>query len=176
MLGLTGIPAAIELILLPFFPESPRYMLIQRGDEKTARKGKGTQKHSTVDSEDVGEPRMTRCGVVCPPCSSAAAAWLGQRGGGADGDASGGAVGARRGTPVCAQPAVPALPPLAAGLRHRHEHGPAAVGGQRCESSLSLYFSSSLSFLTQVNQSFMYSFQFSISTFLIQFLLRQAMY
>jgi len=39
MLGLTGIPAAIQLLLLPFFPESPRYMLIQKGDEKTARKG-----------------------------------------------------------------------------------------------------------------------------------------
>ncbi|XP_040007904.1 solute carrier family 2, facilitated glucose transporter member 5-like isoform X3 [Xiphias gladius] len=38
MLGLTGIPALIELLLLPFFPESPRYMVIQRGDEKTARK------------------------------------------------------------------------------------------------------------------------------------------
>ncbi|XP_076027336.1 solute carrier family 2, facilitated glucose transporter member 5 [Genypterus blacodes] len=38
MLGLTGIPAAIELLLLPFFPESPRYTLIQRGDEKAARK------------------------------------------------------------------------------------------------------------------------------------------
>ncbi|XP_023283517.1 solute carrier family 2, facilitated glucose transporter member 5 [Seriola lalandi dorsalis] len=38
MLGLTGIPALIELLLLPFFPESPRYMLITRGDEKTARK------------------------------------------------------------------------------------------------------------------------------------------
>ncbi|KAM3872617.1 solute carrier family 2, facilitated glucose transporter member 5-like [Diretmus argenteus] len=38
MLGLTGIPALMELLLLPFFPESPRYMLIQRGDEKTARK------------------------------------------------------------------------------------------------------------------------------------------
>lgn len=38
MLGLTAIPAVIELVLLPFFPESPRYMLIQRGDEKTARK------------------------------------------------------------------------------------------------------------------------------------------
>lgn len=40
MLGLTGIPAVIELLLLPFFPESPRYMLIQRGDKKTAKKGK----------------------------------------------------------------------------------------------------------------------------------------
>uniref|UniRef100_A0A8D3DCD7 Solute carrier family 2, facilitated glucose transporter member 5 n=1 Tax=Scophthalmus maximus TaxID=52904 RepID=A0A8D3DCD7_SCOMX len=38
MLGLTGIPALIELLLLPFFPESPRYMLIQRGEEKTAKK------------------------------------------------------------------------------------------------------------------------------------------
>lgn len=39
MLGLTGIPALIELLLLPFFPESPRYMLIQKGDENTAKKG-----------------------------------------------------------------------------------------------------------------------------------------
>uniref|UniRef100_A0AAQ5YG78 Solute carrier family 2, facilitated glucose transporter member 5 n=1 Tax=Amphiprion ocellaris TaxID=80972 RepID=A0AAQ5YG78_AMPOC len=38
LLGLTGIPAVIELLLLPFFPESPRYMLIQKGDEKTAKK------------------------------------------------------------------------------------------------------------------------------------------
>ncbi|KAM7404588.1 hypothetical protein PAMP_011925 [Pampus punctatissimus] len=38
MLGLTGIPALIELLLLPFFPESPRYMLIQRGDEDAAKK------------------------------------------------------------------------------------------------------------------------------------------
>ncbi|CAB1416237.1 unnamed protein product [Pleuronectes platessa] len=38
MLGLTGIPALIELLFLPFSPESPRYMLIQRGDEKTAKK------------------------------------------------------------------------------------------------------------------------------------------
>lgn len=39
MLGLTGIPAVLELLLLPFFPESPRYMLIQRGDEETAQRG-----------------------------------------------------------------------------------------------------------------------------------------
>ncbi|XP_015236826.1 PREDICTED: solute carrier family 2, facilitated glucose transporter member 5 [Cyprinodon variegatus] len=38
MLGLTGIPAVIELVFLPFFPESPRYMLIQKGDEKNSRK------------------------------------------------------------------------------------------------------------------------------------------
>lgn len=45
MLGLTGIPALIELLLLPFFPESPRYMLIQRGDEDTAKKGEKAEKH-----------------------------------------------------------------------------------------------------------------------------------
>ncbi|KAM9828686.1 solute carrier family 2, facilitated glucose transporter member 5-like isoform X1 [Syngnathus typhle] len=38
LLGITGIPAVIELILLPFFPESPRYTLIQKGDEATAKK------------------------------------------------------------------------------------------------------------------------------------------
>ncbi|MGH0135928.1 UNVERIFIED_CONTAM: hypothetical protein FKN15_059144 [Acipenser sinensis] len=39
MLALTGIPAVIELVFLPFFPESPRYMLIQKGDEEKAKKG-----------------------------------------------------------------------------------------------------------------------------------------
>ncbi|XP_013875828.1 solute carrier family 2, facilitated glucose transporter member 5 [Austrofundulus limnaeus] len=38
MLGLTGIPAVIELLLLPFFPESPRYLLIQKGDETNSKK------------------------------------------------------------------------------------------------------------------------------------------
>jgi hypothetical protein len=40
LLGLTGIPAALQLLLLPFFPESPRYLLIQKGDEQAARDGK----------------------------------------------------------------------------------------------------------------------------------------
>ncbi|XP_042334543.1 solute carrier family 2, facilitated glucose transporter member 5-like [Sceloporus undulatus] len=38
LLGLTGVPAALQLVLLPFFPESPRYLLIQKGDEAGARK------------------------------------------------------------------------------------------------------------------------------------------
>ncbi|XP_078281213.1 solute carrier family 2, facilitated glucose transporter member 5 [Rhinoraja longicauda] len=37
LLALTGIPAVLELILLPLFPESPRYTLIQRGDEEGAK-------------------------------------------------------------------------------------------------------------------------------------------
>uniref|UniRef100_A0A8C8VNH7 Solute carrier family 2, facilitated glucose transporter member 5 n=1 Tax=Pelusios castaneus TaxID=367368 RepID=A0A8C8VNH7_9SAUR len=37
LLGLTGIPAVVELLLFPFFPESPRYLLIQKGNEDQAR-------------------------------------------------------------------------------------------------------------------------------------------
>ncbi|CAK7317308.1 Solute carrier family 2, facilitated glucose transporter member 5 [Vulpes lagopus] len=37
LLGLTGIPAALQLLFLPFFPESPRYLLIQKKDEEAAR-------------------------------------------------------------------------------------------------------------------------------------------
>ncbi|XP_036855463.2 solute carrier family 2, facilitated glucose transporter member 5 [Manis javanica] len=36
LLGLTGIPAALQLLLLPFFPESPRYLLTQRKDPGAA--------------------------------------------------------------------------------------------------------------------------------------------
>lgn len=38
LLGLTGVPAALQLVLLPFFPESPRYLLIQKKDESAAEK------------------------------------------------------------------------------------------------------------------------------------------
>lgn len=37
LLGLTGVPAALQLLLLPFFPESPRYLLMQKKDEEAAR-------------------------------------------------------------------------------------------------------------------------------------------
>ncbi|XP_015738299.1 solute carrier family 2, facilitated glucose transporter member 5 [Coturnix japonica] len=37
LLGLTGIPSALQLLTLPFFPESPRYLLIQKGNEDQAR-------------------------------------------------------------------------------------------------------------------------------------------
>uniref|UniRef100_A0A3Q1MSX8 Solute carrier family 2, facilitated glucose transporter member 5 n=1 Tax=Bos taurus TaxID=9913 RepID=A0A3Q1MSX8_BOVIN len=37
LLGLTGIPAVLQLLFLPFFPESPRYLLIQKKDEAAAK-------------------------------------------------------------------------------------------------------------------------------------------
>uniref|UniRef100_A0A8C6RQQ7 Solute carrier family 2, facilitated glucose transporter member 5 n=3 Tax=Nannospalax galili TaxID=1026970 RepID=A0A8C6RQQ7_NANGA len=42
LLGLTGVPAALQLLFLPFFPESPRYLLIQKKNESAA--GKALQK------------------------------------------------------------------------------------------------------------------------------------
>ncbi|XP_036034770.1 solute carrier family 2, facilitated glucose transporter member 5 isoform X2 [Onychomys torridus] len=38
LLGLTGVPAALQVLLLPFFPESPRYLLIQKQDESATKK------------------------------------------------------------------------------------------------------------------------------------------
>lgn len=38
LLGLTGIPSLIQLLTLPFFPESPRYLLLHKGNEEQARK------------------------------------------------------------------------------------------------------------------------------------------
>uniref|UniRef100_A0A8D1GDB0 Solute carrier family 2, facilitated glucose transporter member 5 n=1 Tax=Sus scrofa TaxID=9823 RepID=A0A8D1GDB0_PIG len=37
LLAITGVPALFQLLSLPFFPESPRYTLIQKRDEETAQ-------------------------------------------------------------------------------------------------------------------------------------------
>ncbi|XP_070812167.1 solute carrier family 2, facilitated glucose transporter member 5-like [Pituophis catenifer annectens] len=37
LLSLTGVPAVLQLLLLPLFPESPRFLLIQRKEEEEAR-------------------------------------------------------------------------------------------------------------------------------------------
>uniref|UniRef100_A0A8C5MFY5 Solute carrier family 2, facilitated glucose transporter member 5 n=1 Tax=Leptobrachium leishanense TaxID=445787 RepID=A0A8C5MFY5_9ANUR len=38
LLALTGIPAVMELVCLPFFPESPRYTLLHKAEEDKARR------------------------------------------------------------------------------------------------------------------------------------------
>ncbi|TNM87198.1 hypothetical protein fugu_007428 [Takifugu bimaculatus] len=58
MLGLTGIPAVLELLLLPFFPESPRYMLIQRGDEETAQRALQRLRGWEDVEEELSEMRL----------------------------------------------------------------------------------------------------------------------
>ncbi|XP_035163513.1 solute carrier family 2, facilitated glucose transporter member 5 isoform X1 [Callithrix jacchus] len=52
LLGLTGVPAALQLVLLPFFPESPRYLLIQKKDEAAAKQALKTLRGwDSVDAE-----------------------------------------------------------------------------------------------------------------------------
>uniref|UniRef100_A0A8C5NZC7 Solute carrier family 2, facilitated glucose transporter member 5 n=1 Tax=Jaculus jaculus TaxID=51337 RepID=A0A8C5NZC7_JACJA len=52
LLGLTGVPAALQLLVLPFFPESPRYLLIQKKDQVAARKALQTLRGwDEVDTE-----------------------------------------------------------------------------------------------------------------------------
>ncbi|XP_019718660.1 solute carrier family 2, facilitated glucose transporter member 5 isoform X3 [Hippocampus comes] len=58
LLGITGIPAVIELMLLPFFPESPRYTLIQRGDEITAKKALQSLRGRDDVTQELSEMRL----------------------------------------------------------------------------------------------------------------------
>ncbi|KAK0156231.1 Solute carrier family 2, facilitated glucose transporter member 5 [Merluccius polli] len=58
MLGLTGIPAVVELLLLPLFPESPRYLLIQRRDDTTARKALQQLRGWEEVDEELSEMRL----------------------------------------------------------------------------------------------------------------------
>lgn len=42
LLSTTCIPAFLQLLILPWFPESPRYLLIDKGDAEGCKKGKLT--------------------------------------------------------------------------------------------------------------------------------------
>ncbi|XP_046895262.1 solute carrier family 2, facilitated glucose transporter member 5-like [Hypomesus transpacificus] len=70
MLGLTGIPALVELLLLPFFPESPRYLLIQKGDERTAKRGEtdDTQQVFIVEASGRKLLLLIGFGICCGAC------------------------------------------------------------------------------------------------------------
>ncbi|XP_007493090.1 solute carrier family 2, facilitated glucose transporter member 5 isoform X1 [Monodelphis domestica] len=58
LLGITGIPAALQLLLLPFFPESPRYILMQKGDEEGARKALKKLRNSDNVEAEMEEIRL----------------------------------------------------------------------------------------------------------------------
>ncbi|XP_062049068.1 solute carrier family 2, facilitated glucose transporter member 5 [Lepus europaeus] len=57
LLGLTGVPAALQLLLLPFFPESPRYLLIGRKNQEAARKALQTLRGWDEVDEELEEIR-----------------------------------------------------------------------------------------------------------------------
>lgn len=39
LLAVSGIPAILQFVMLPLFPESPRYLYIDKGDTESSRKG-----------------------------------------------------------------------------------------------------------------------------------------
>lgn len=39
LLAFGGVPALLQLVTLPFFPEAPRHLYIDKGDTEGARKG-----------------------------------------------------------------------------------------------------------------------------------------
>lgn len=43
LLALTALPCAVGLAVLPFYPESPRYLYVNCGDVEAARSGKSLQ-------------------------------------------------------------------------------------------------------------------------------------
>uniref|UniRef100_H0W324 Solute carrier family 2 member 7 n=1 Tax=Cavia porcellus TaxID=10141 RepID=H0W324_CAVPO len=51
LLAVTGVPAILELLSLPFFPESPRYTLIQKGDEEATRRALRRLRRGDVEAE-----------------------------------------------------------------------------------------------------------------------------
>ncbi|XP_036599527.1 solute carrier family 2, facilitated glucose transporter member 5-like [Trichosurus vulpecula] len=58
LLALKAIPASLQVILLPFFPESPRYILIQTGGEEGAGKALKTLRNSENIEDEVEEILM----------------------------------------------------------------------------------------------------------------------
>ncbi|KAM4578413.1 solute carrier family 2, facilitated glucose transporter member 11-like isoform 3-T3 [Fundulus diaphanus] len=66
LLSTTCIPAVLQLLILPWFPESPRYLLIDKGDEEACKKAL-RQLHGLVDCdgalEDIEKERSNLAGV-----------------------------------------------------------------------------------------------------------------
>ena len=57
LLGLTGAPAIVQLVMLPFCYESPRYLLIQKGKQEKAIKGNVAGDRYVTCSHKTGLPK-----------------------------------------------------------------------------------------------------------------------
>ncbi|NWW80916.1 GTR5 protein, partial [Climacteris rufus] len=55
LLGLTGVPSLIQLLVLPFFPESPRYLLLQKNNEEQARRALQRLRGRTDVADEIEE-------------------------------------------------------------------------------------------------------------------------
>ncbi|XP_071476557.1 solute carrier family 2, facilitated glucose transporter member 3-like [Diadema antillarum] len=58
LLGLTAVPAVYQLLVLPFCPESPRYLLINKGEEEASRKSLEWLRKDTDVDADMAEMRQ----------------------------------------------------------------------------------------------------------------------
>ncbi|XP_007940847.1 solute carrier family 2, facilitated glucose transporter member 7 [Orycteropus afer afer] len=58
LFAITGIPALLQLLTLPFFPESPRYTLIQKRDEDTARQALRALRGQADVEDEMEEMRL----------------------------------------------------------------------------------------------------------------------
>lgn len=62
LFGVILIPAAVQLVSLPFLPESPRYLLFEKHDQAAAEKGRAhglshaAPASHRVSAQDVGRP------------------------------------------------------------------------------------------------------------------------
>lgn len=46
LLGFNGFAALLQLSTLPFLPESPRFLLLDRGDQQACERGPSTHTHT----------------------------------------------------------------------------------------------------------------------------------
>ena len=55
LLGISGIPAFLQIVLLPFVPESPRYLIINKNEDENGRKAleslRGSVSANDIDAE-----------------------------------------------------------------------------------------------------------------------------
>lgn len=69
LLASSGLSALVQLVTLPFFPDSPSYLLIQKGNEEACRKGRVnaflTYFPSSALSQREALQRMSRAELCC---------------------------------------------------------------------------------------------------------------
>lgn len=78
LLSVIFIPALVQCVLLPFCPESPRFLLINRNEENRAKSGTGRALPSSPAPGPDRLPALSHPHLPSgPPCSAEEAAWDG---------------------------------------------------------------------------------------------------
>lgn len=78
LFGVIVVPALVQLASLPFLPESPRYLLLEKHDESGAMKGRALSFRHTVagyawvTARCYAEDQVAKQGKQQPPCKHCA--------------------------------------------------------------------------------------------------------